>query len=743
MKDLLIKLKRQWPVSLPSLLIVLFFLLQTTNVFQWRVIQQFESFLYDTRVALTLPGDTDERIVIVDIDEKSLNEIGRWPWGRDRLGKLLDELFDYYLVRLVGFDIIFREPDQSSGIRILEQLGKGELADVEGYQERVEELRPRLDFDGIFSESMFKGPVVLAYTFFGEGEAESLRRDGVLPRPLIKSDSINKGLIYPPRASGYGANIPIIQESAIETGHITPAVDEDGVIRRVPMLMEYEGDYYESLSLAVSRAVLGIFEVTPLFTDSGNFFSGLELNDYFIPLNVNAEALVPYRNRIGTYPVVSAVDIIKGRADRKVLQDSIILVGSSAKGLVDLRPTPVNQEYPGVQIHADLIAGILDGVIKAQPTRYVQEVEFLLLLLTGLLLSLVLPLLSPVWAAIVSFSTLFLTIGLNYFFWQYQALVFPLASSVLMILIIFLLSMSYGFFIERRGKRQMASLFGQYVPPELVDEMSDDPTSYSQEAKEVPMTVLFSDVRSFTTISEGLTPKELSNLMNEYLTPMTKLIHENKGTIDKYMGDAIMAFWGAPLSDPEHARHALETGLAMLERLDAIRDDFEKRGWPPIRIGVGLNTGEMSVGDMGSQFRQAYTVLGDAVNLGSRLEGLTKGYGVEIIVSESTKAAVPDYLYRELDVVRVKGKDEPIAIYEPLAPAIEVSAEEAEELEQHEEALEQYREQEWDVAESGFLALKRLSPERKLYDLYLERVAEFRESPPGNDWDGVYTHTTK
>jgi len=255
--------------------------------------------------------------------------------------------------------------------------------------------------------------------------------------------------------------------------------------------------------------------------------------------------------------------------------------------------------------------------------------------------------------------------------------------------------------------------------------------------------VLFTDIRSFTTISEGLTPEDLSALLKEYLTPMTQIIHDHRGTIDKYIGDAVMAFWGAPLTDPDHARHALYTGIAMQERLNAIREDFKERGWPEIHIGVGINTGLMSVGDMGSKFRMSYTVISDAVNLGSRLEGLTKNYGVEIIVSETTRAAVPDYVYRELDVVKVKGKDRPITIYEPIAPAIEVSDAEFDEVSLNEQALVNYRAQVWNEAESQFRELQQLSPERQLYKIYLERIAEFRLHPPGRDWDGVYTFKTK
>jgi adenylate cyclase len=273
--------------------------------------------------------------------------------------------------------------------------------------------------------------------------------------------------------------------------------------------------------------------------------------------------------------------------------------------------------------------------------------------------------------------------------------------------------------------------------------MSEDPESYTLEAESRELTVLFTDIRGFTTISEHLTAGALSELMNEYLTAMTRVIHDNRGTIDKYMGDAIMAFWGAPVEDPAHARHAVDTGMAMQERLTAIREEFLERGWPEIRIGVGISTGIMNVGNMGSEFRMAYTVIGDAVNLGSRLEGLTKQYGVEMIVSEATHAAVPEYAYRELDRVRVKGKDEPIAIFEPVALGSEVEPGESAELERHHEALRRYQAQDWDGAEAIFNELRKLSPQRKLYEIYLERIRWFRELPPGPDWDGVYTFTTK
>jgi adenylate cyclase len=257
------------------------------------------------------------------------------------------------------------------------------------------------------------------------------------------------------------------------------------------------------------------------------------------------------------------------------------------------------------------------------------------------------------------------------------------------------------------------------------------------------MTVLFSDVRGFTTISEGMDPKQLTQLMNALLTPMTRVIHKNRGTIDKYMGDAIMSFWGAPLRDPEHARHALDAALEMMDELKIMHMDFKARGWPEVNMGIGLNTGNMNVGNMGSEFRMAYTVLGDAVNLGSRLEGLTKTYGVNIIVSETTKDSISGFTFRELDLVTVLGKNEPVAIFEPVGHEEDLDKHVISELTSYKRALREFRLQNWDEAEEEFSNLGQADSGRQLYQIYLDRISHFRQEPPGDDWDGVFTHTTK
>lgn len=285
-------------------------------------------------------------------------------------------------------------------------------------------------------------------------------------------------------------------------------------------------------------------------------------------------------------------------------------------------------------------------------------------------------------------------------------------------------------------------MFGQYVPLEIVEELEGGGAELSLEGETREMSVLFSDVRGFTGISEKLDAKELTHFMNEFLTPITRVIHEHRGTIDKYMGDAVMAFWGAPLEDDDHAQHAVLAALSLIERTRELSGQFKARGWPPIAVGVGISSGDMNVGNMGSEFRMAYTVMGDTVNLGSRLEGLTKYYGVQIIVSEATQRRVPDIIFRELDLVRVKGKHKPVAIFEPLGPKDELDAATLEAHVRFSEILNRYRARDWDTAER-LLRAAAAQKDELLYNVYLDRIKLFKNEPATADWDGVFEHLSK
>ena len=726
-----------------SLAVVLLMLLNASNVLPLRFIDRLENFSYDMRLNLLMPRTIDERIVIVDIDEKSLKEQGRWPWARDKMGTLVNQLFDHYQINTLGFDVVFAEKDESSGLKNLEWMQQQYLKDDTNFADALKKVKPRLDYDQIFADSIKNRKVVLGYYFQTSGDTNHV---GQLPPEIFSAENFQHQAIGAIEASGYGANLAVLQQNSLSAGHFNPDPDVDGITRKISVLIKYGDRYYEALSTAVARAYLQNAAMQAEFAENilDEGYTELEafrLAGKRISVDEKVAMLIPYRGVQGSFKYVSASDVLNNKVSLKSLKNKIVLVGTTAPGLMDLRATPVQSNYAGVEVHANIISGILDNNIKERPA-YTLGAEFVLLLLAGFLLTFNLPKLSPLKATLMTLTVLAVVLGINFASWQYANLVLPIASLLVMVSLIYLLNMSYGFFVESRGKRQLARLFGQYVPPELVDEMAQNPEVISLKGESREMTVLFSDIRGFTTISESLDPEQLTLLMNEFLTPLTKVIHEQRGTIDKYMGDAIMAFWGAPLKDNHHAQHALNAAIKMVEALKPLNAKFAEKGWPAIKIGVGLNTGNMTVGNMGSSFRMAYTVMGDSVNLGSRLESLTKNYGVDIMVSEFTKAQTQDMIYRELDTVRVKGKDKPVTIFEPIGVAEQLTKEKLDELNLYNEALKHYRNQEWDLAETQLNNLAKTAA-HPLYELYLARIKQFKKTSPNKSWDGVYNYETK
>ena len=730
--------------------LVLLFMGDAAGFYRLGFVRFIDAKLYDYRMRLTLPNKPDDRIVILDIDEKSLKEEGRWPWGRDKLARLMDELFDHYGVVVTGFDVVFAERDSSSGLKVLQELGRNQLKNVAPFQSVLAQLKPRLEYDKLFADKIRRRNVVLGYYFSNSERGTDRSVSGALPEPVFAAGTFKGRPISVMHWDSYGANLPELQDSAATAGHFNPVVDFDGEVRRIPMIVEYNGAYYESLSLAVARAALGMPRLSPGYaTGTDKNYGGLEWltlessqGDLRIPVDAEVGALVPFRGARGTFRYVSVTDVLHERTPLAELQGKIVLVGTSAPGLMDMRSTPVGEVYPGVEVHANMISGILDQDVKQNPP-YVLGANVLLLLVVGVVLAVLLPLLSPMYGTLLSAGVLLIEIVFNGSLWQYGNIALPMAGGLLLALALFALNMTFGYFTTERTKRQITSLFGQYVPSEVVDEMSKNPEQVSMEGASREMTILFSDVRGFTTISEGLDPKELALLMNEFLTPLSRVIYGHRGTIDKYMGDCIMAFWGAPLPDARHAYHAVLSGLEMQRTLRELQPHFKERGWPPIHVGVGINSGRVSVGNMGSEVRVAYTVMGDAVNLASRLEGITKEYGVGVLVGEATREAAPEFVYRELDLVRVKGKDKPVAIFEPLGLTDQVEQSVLEEVKMFHQALRMYRKQEWDQVELQLFNLLKMAPQSRLYQVYAERVAHYRNNPPGENWDGVFVFKTK
>jgi adenylate cyclase len=746
-------LARHWSRIAITLVPLVFALMHAIGILPIGVLERLDAIIYDARLRATMPRTLDDRIVIVDIDEKSLAEVGRWPWSRNRLAELVDEMFDRQKAAIVGFDVVFAEADDSSGLKRLRQLASTELRDQPGFGEKLAQLQGSLDYDAAFAKALKDRPVVMGYYFTSGRDGLT---SGLLPAPVMGPEALRGRPIKFTSWSGYGSNIEQIAKVAPIAGFFNPMVDSDGVVRAVPLIAEHKGQYYESLALAIFRMLVGSPQVEPGFPQESylpRHYHGLDHirlklgeRSREVPVAEGVITLVPFRGEGGvaggSYKYISASDLLLKRVAADTLKGKIVLVGTTAPGLLDLRVTPVGEAYAGVETHANLISGLLDNRIPVKPD-YALGYDLVILLLSGLLLAFLLPLLSATRAVLVSAAVAAVIVTLNFYLYTAHMLALPVAAALVMVGLAFALNMSYGYFVESRSKRDLANLFGTYVPPELVDEMVKDPDSYSMKAASKELTVMFCDMRGFTNMSERMEPTKLQELLNAVFSRLTDIIRKNRGTIDKYMGDCVMAFWGAPVETPNHAELAVKSAIEMSLAVRQINEEHRAKNIPEIGVGVGVNTGTMCVGDMGSDIRRSYTVIGDSVNLGSRLEGLSKVYGVDIVVSETSRKQAPEFAWQELDRVRVKGKAQAVGIFYPVGRSSELPKETADELRTWAAFLKAYRAQDWDQCDLHLLNLQRLGAKKYLYELYSERVASMRLLPFDPSWDGATNFETK
>ena len=744
MRKLLHKHGARWSFGI---IIALLACAQALGYLPSNAIERLDIYFYDLRVRAQQPH-LDQRIVVVDIDEKSLAEVGRFPWSRNIIADLVTKLTDHYHVKTIGFDVQFSEPDTSSGYATLASLAKTDFNDLPSFEKKLAGLKPKLDYDAQLADALKEKPVVLGFSFSDKIEK------GVLPAPAFQAADLNGRLLFSKRANGYVANIPILQHAARAAGFFNEEVDTDGLLRSYPLMLQFGDNFYESLGLATARIALGATTIRPEFlpnTDQDyGVLNSLILNtkpkETRIPVEALMKVQVDYRGKGGVdgggFSYMSATDVLHQRIPLNELAQRIVLVGTTAPGLNDLRTTPVNNQYPGVEAHANIIASILDGHFKQNPD-YSDAFNLVQILLIGGLLIIGLSLLKPQLSILFMLLITGSVVAFNFWAYREMGLVLPIATALLLIFTLSLFNLIWGYWFEFRKGRAMANLFGEYVAPELVEVMAEDPEHYSMEGDKRELTILFADVRGFTTISEGLEANDLREYINLYLTAMSEDIRGNRGTLDKYIGDCVMAFWGAPVHLPDHASRGVASALLMQQSANKLNDDFIARGWPPLKIGIGVNTGEVRVGDMGSTIRRAYTVMGDPVNLAARLEGITKEYGVGVAVGEATKKAAPEFAYRELDRVKVKGKNEPVAIFEPIGLEAELDDITRAELKSWHNALVLFRLQKWDEATVIIQALHDTHPKFYLYQLALINIERFRHNSPGPDWDGVTTYQTK
>lgn len=741
-------LERHWRRMAVTLVPLVFALLHISGVLQLQVLERLDHIIYDARLRATMPRTMDERIVIVDIDEKSLEQLGHWPWGRDKLAALTHELFERQQVAVLGFDVLFAEADGSSGLASLERLASGPLRSQPGFKEQLARLAPTLDHDALFAQALKGRPVVLGYYFTSDRDG---RAKGVLPEPALPPERLRGLPLSSTTWTGYGSNIEILARAAPRAGFINSITDDDGVVRSLPLLVEHGGKYYESLALAMFRAFLGPSEVHPVYALAApdgtyDILQSIEVRQdgraLALPVDDKLTAPIPYRGqgdvKGGSFRYVSAADVLAGKLAPSELQGQLVLVGSTTPGLRDLRATPVGKAYPGVETHANMLSAFLDGKSIVRPD-YALGLDAAQLIGTGLLLAAVLPLLTASAAIALSVMVVAALTGVNVWFYVAHGLALPLATVIVMAVLAFTLNMVYGYFVESRTKRGLAALFGTYVPPELVDEMVKQPEKYTMQATSRELTVMFCDMRGFTAMSEQMDPVQLQQLLNDVFNRLTRIIRSHRGTIDKYMGDCVMAFWGAPVEIPNHAEHAVRAAQEMERAVEQINESHRVRGLPEIGIGIGINTGVMCVGDMGSDLRRSYTVIGDAVNLGSRLEGLSKVYGVRTVVSETSRTQAHKQSWQELDRVRVKGKVQPVGIYTPWGESSSGNIRTA-----WEQILAAFRAQNWSVCRDLLRQCGELRAHNPtLHELYVQRVEDRAVRPRQAHWDGVNDFDSK
>jgi adenylate cyclase len=683
---------------------------------------------------------TARPVTIVDIDDKSLEKFGQWPWPRTRIADLITELTRLQAV-VIAFDAVFSEPDR---------LNPADAADT--FRNLDEDTRAKLralpSNDEIFAEAIRKSRVVLGES----GAAEELAAlDKTLPvtgLAMLGEEPQRFMFEFP----GLLRNTKVLEHAAAGRGLFTIKPERDGIVRRVPMIMLAQGQTMPSLSFEILRVATG--SGTILIKSEKTGIKSLRIKSFELPTDKNGQLWVRYARQDPSL-YVPVTNVLEKTVAPDMIAGKLVLIGTSAVGLNDIKTTPVSQTMPGVEIHAQILESALTGDVISQPI-YGLAVEFVTALLFGLLVIAFAPLFGPVTLVALGAAFASMLVGMSVYFYTQNRLLIDFTYPLMSTTAIYLALIFSSFVREQAQRRQIRSAFGQYLSPALVEQLAQSPEKLVLGGEEREMTIMFSDMRGFTSISETYKndPQGLTALMNRFLTPLTNAILSRKGTIDKYMGDAIMAFWNAPLDDKDHELNACEAALDMLERVDELNQAREQeakeegRPFIPLNVGVGLNTGICVVGNMGSDQRFDYSVFGDSVNLASRLEGQSKEYGFPIIVGSKTALTVKDrFAILELDFIMVKGKKEPEVIYAIAGREDTAQSGRFQRLRNLTiEMLACYRARDWEGALAA-IARGRKTDEANslelLYRLYEVRIRDYIENPPPEDWNGAFALLTK
>jgi adenylate cyclase len=676
---------------------------------------------------------------VVDIDEESLKQVGQWPWPRTVLADLVTKLGQNGAAA-IGFDMVFPEPDRMSPANTLRFWPNAEA--LAGLRQEIEKLPSN---DQVFAEAIGTAPVVLGFIAAPQGTSI----------PETKAGFAHGGddpKLFAPYYPGAAASLKELQDKAQGAGSLNWIPDHDQIIRRMPMVIRVGDTLYPAFAADMLRLAQGAS--TYMVKSSGA--SGekafgektgivkIRVGDFEVPTEADGQMWIRFTPEAKDR-YLPAWKVLNGEIGKDDIEGRILLIGTSAAGLLDLRATPLEASVPGVSLHAQAIEQILQGAFLLRPD-FATAAELLYILVIGLLIAFLIYRLGALGSAVVGGAAVAAVIGISWYaFDAFGWLVDPIYPAVALTAI-YLVGTLVVFLRTERERNRVRHAFSHYMAPALVERLADDPSRLKLGGETRDMTLLFSDVRGFTGISEGLDAEELTRFLNSLFTPLSNIILEEQGTIDKYMGDAVMAFWNAPLDDNAHPSHACSAALRMMGEMETLnerwREEAEAKGRPfkPVRLGIGLNTGICCVGNLGSETRFDYSVIGDNVNVASRLEGQSKTYDVGTVVGESTTARAPDFAFLELDLLKVKGKTEATRAFALLGDnALKQSPNFITLAERHGEFLARYRAKDWDAAEALSRECEKLNSSRldRLYALYRERIDYFRMNPPPPQWDGT------
>ncbi len=676
---------------------------------------------------------------IIDIDEDSLKEIGQWPWPRTVLAELVDKLAANGAAA-IGFDMVFPEPDRMSPANALHFWPKSDA--LAGLREEVEKLPSN---DQVFAEAIGKAPVVLGFISAPQGNFIPETKAGF-------SFGGDDPKLFAPYYPGAAASLKELQDKAAGAGSLNWIPEHDQIIRRMPMVVRIGDTLYPSLAADMVRLAQG---ATSYFVKSSGASGekafgektgivGIKVGDFEVPTEANGQMWINF-TLASKARYLPAFKVLNGEIGKDEIEGRILIIGTSAAGLLDLRATPLEASVPGVELHAQVIEQILQGSFLQRPD-FATPAELLYILVLGLLIAVLIYRTGALGSAALGGGAIAAVALISWYaFDAFGWLVDPIYPAIALTAI-YLAGTLFVFLRTERERNRVRHAFSHYMAPALVERLAHDPSRLKLGGETRDMTLLFSDVRGFTTISEGLDAEELTRFLNSLFTPLSNIILDEQGTIDKFMGDAVMAFWNAPLDDSNHPSHACSAALRMMGEMAGLNErwrleaEAKGRTFKPVQLGIGLNTGVCCVGNLGSETRFDYSVIGDNVNVASRLEGQSKTYDVGTVVGETTTARAPEFAFIELDLLKVKGKTEATRIFALLGDtALKQSQDFITFTARHGEFLARFRAKDWDAAEALSRQCEALNSSRldRLYALYRERIAFFRANPPPPRWDGT------